>query len=259
MIESMSIGASGMHAQQLHIDVIANNLANSNTMGFKKSRVDFEDLMYRELVRNENFMATPDISKPVGAGAAIASTNKMFTTGEAKKTERDLDLAIQGDGFFEIVLPDNSYAYTRSGSFQLDQDGMLTNQDGYPLSVMVQVPSDTEDLLIKPDGRILAQVTGESDLIELGQIELAKFVNSSALNPVGDNLYRPSEQSGDALYSVPGDEGVGDLQQGFLEASNVNLVEELTNLIMAQRAYEINSKVVQASDEVLNIANNLRR
>lgn len=259
MIESLNIGASGMHAQQLHIDVIANNLANSNTMGYKKSRVEFEDLMYREMVRGGNLINSPTIDKPVGVGAAIASTGKIFTTGDAKKTERSLDLAIQGDGFFEVMLPDNSYAYTRSGALQIDQDGYLTNTDGYQLSGLIQVPNDAEELLIEPDGRVLAQVSGDSELVELGSLELAKFVSAAGLTPLGDNLYIPSDKSGDALYSIPGEDGTGTLNQGFLEASNVNMVEELTNLILAQRAYEINSKVVQAADELMSIVNNLRR
>ncbi len=259
MIESLTIGASGMHAQQLHIDTIANNLANSNTMGYKKSRVEFEDLMYREMVRGNGLITSPTLDKPMGVGAAIASTSKIFTTGDAKQTERSLDLAIQGDGFFEVTLPDNSYAYTRSGAFQIDKDGYLTNADGYQLSARVQISNDTEEILIEADGRVLAQVAGSSDLVEMGSLELARFVNPAGLTPQGDNLYIPSDKSGDALYNIPGEDGAGTLSQGFLEASNVNLVEELTNLILAQRAYEINSKVVQASDELLSIVNNLRR
>ncbi|HHJ13917.1 MAG TPA: flagellar basal-body rod protein FlgG [Gammaproteobacteria bacterium] len=259
MIESLNIGASGMHAQQLHIDVIANNLANSNTMGYKKSRVEFEDLMYREMVRAGGLIASPALERPMGTGAAIASTNKIFTTGDVKKTERSLDVAIQGDGFFEVLLPDNSYAYTRSGALQIDPDGYLTTADGYQLSGLIQVPGDTEELLIGRDGRVLAQVSGDSELVELGTIELARFVSAAGLTPLGDNLYIPTDNSGDALYAIPGEDGAGTLNQGFLEASNVNLVEELTNLILAQRAYEINSKVVQASDDLLGIINNLRR
>jgi flagellar basal-body rod protein FlgG len=260
MIESLSIGASGMHAQQSQIDVIANNLANVNTMGFKKSRVDFEDLMYREMGRTQG-SALPglDLERPVGSGVGVSSTGKIFTTGEVKSTERSLDLAIQGKGFFEVVLPDNSYAYTRNGAMRIDRDGYLASADGYRLSGLIQVPNDAEEIVIQSDGQVLAQVVDESDLVEIGSIDLISFVNDGGLNPLGDNLYQPSENSGDAYYGIPGEEGFGSVQQGFLEASNVNLVEEMTQMMLAQRTYEINSKVVQASDELLSIVNNLRR
>ncbi|ODB95136.1 flagellar basal-body rod protein FlgG [Candidatus Thiodiazotropha endoloripes] len=260
MIESLSIGASGMHAQQTQIDVIANNLANVNTMGFKKSRVDFEDLMYKEMVRSaHNSLPGQNSSKPLGVGVGISSTGKIFTTGEVKKTERTLDMAIQGEGFFEVLLPDNSYAYTRNGAMRIDQDGYLSTSDGYRLSGMVQVPNDAEDLLFLSDGKVYAQVSNSDDLLEIGALDLIRFVNASGLTPVGDNLYQPSDNSGDGYYGIPGEDGFGLIQQGFLETSNVDLVEEMTQLVLAQRAYEINSKVVQASDELLGIVNNLRR
>ena len=260
MLESLSIGASGMQAQQTQIDVIANNLANSNTMGFKKSRVDFEDLMYREMQRTRGGQITNnDLKHPVGVGVGIASTGKIFTTGEVKMTERALDLAIQGEGFFEVALADNSYAYTRNGALRIDADGYLTTADGYRLSGLIQVPNDAEDLSIRNDGSVLAQVADQDELVEIGNIDLVRFVNAGGLNPIGDNLYVSSEKSGDGFYGIPGEDGFGSVKQGFLEASNVNLVEEMTQLVMAQRAYEINSKVVQASDELLGIVNNLRR
>ncbi|ODB85646.1 flagellar basal-body rod protein FlgG [Candidatus Thiodiazotropha endoloripes] len=260
MIESLSIGASGMHAQQTHIDVIANNLANVNTMGFKKSRVDFEDLMYKEMVRTaNNGIPGKNSNKPLGVGVGISSTGKIFTTGEVKKTDRTLDMAIQGEGFFEVLLPDNSYAYTRNGVMRIDQDGYLSTSDGYRLSGMVQIPNDAEDLLFQADGKVYAQVSNSDDLLEIGALDLIRFVNASGLTPVGDNLYQPSDNSGDGYYGIPGEDGFGLIQQGFLETSNVDLVEEMTQLVLAQRAYEINSKVVQASDELLGIVNNLRR
>ncbi|MES9989991.1 MAG: flagellar basal-body rod protein FlgG [Candidatus Thiodiazotropha endolucinida] len=260
MIESLSIGASGMQAQQTQIDVIANNLANVNTMGFKKSRVDFEDLMYKEMARNRsNLLPTFDLARPVGVGVGVSSTGKVFTSGEVKKTDRSLDLAIQGEGFFEVVLPDNSYAYTRNGAMRIDRDGYLATADGYRLSGLIQVPSDAEDIAIQNDGSVMAQVADQNELVEIGSLDLIRFVNAGGLNPAGDNLYLPSENSGDGYYGIPGEEGFGSVQQGYLEASNVNLVEEMTQLVLAQRAYEINSKVVQAADELLSIVNNLRR
>jgi flagellar basal-body rod protein FlgG len=260
MIESLSIGASGMQAQQTQIDVIANNLANVNTMGFKKSRVDFEDLMYREMARTRsNLLPNFDIARPIGVGVGVSSTGKVFTSGEVKKTERSLDLAIQGEGFLEVLLPDNSYAYTRNGSMRIDQDGYLATADGYRLSGLIQVPNDAEDIAIQSDGSVLAQVADQDELVAIGSLDLIRFVNAGGLSPVGDNLYLPSENSGDGYYGIPGEEGFGSVQQGYLEASNVNLVEEMTQLVLAQRAYEINSKVVQAADELLGIVNNLRR
>lgn len=260
MIESLSIGASGMQAQQTQIDVIANNLANINTMGFKKSRVDFEDLMYREMARTRSsLLPTFDHARPVGVGVGVSSTGKVFTSGEVKKTDRSLDLAIQGEGFFEVLLPDNSYAYTRNGAMRIDRNGYLATADGYRLSGLIQVPSDAEDIAIQSDGSVLAQVADQDELVEIGSMDLVRFVNDGGLSPVGDNLYLPSENSGDGYYGIPGEEGFGNVQQGYLEASNVNLVEEMTQLVLAQRAYEINSKVVQAADELLGIVNNLRR
>jgi flagellar basal-body rod protein FlgG len=260
MIESLSIGASGMHAQQTQIDVIANNLANVNTMGFKKSRVDFEDLLYREMTCSQgSSLPGLNIDRPIGSGVGISSTGKVFTTGEVKSTERALDLAIQGEGFFELILPDNNYAYTRNGAMRIDQDGYLASADGYRLSGLIQVPNDAEEILIQSDGQVLAQVANDSELVEIGSMDLVKFVNAAGLTPVGDNLYQASENSGDAYYGIPGEDGFGAVRQGFLEASNVNLVEEMTQMMLAQRTYEINSKVVQASDELLGIINNLRR
>ncbi|MEJ2611294.1 MAG: flagellar basal-body rod protein FlgG [Candidatus Thiodiazotropha sp.] len=260
MIESLSIGASGMQAQQTQIDVIANNLANTNTMGFKKSRVDFEDLMYREMARSHSsLLVTSDLDRPIGVGVGVASTGKVFTTGEVKKTERSLDLAIQGEGFFEVMMGDNSYAYTRNGAMRIDRDGYLATADGHRLSGLIQVPNDAEEIAIQNDGSVLAQVANQDELIEIGSLDLVRFVNAGGLTPLGDNLYLPSEDSGDGYYGIPGEEGFGGVNQGYLEASNVNLVEEMTQLVLAQRAYEINSKVVQASDELLSIVNNLRR
>jgi len=259
MSESLYIAASGMHAQQLNIDVIANNLANVNTTGFKKSRVDFEDLMYREVSKTNGLIGDQQNKHAVGVGSGIAGTSKVFSEGEVKKTESPLDLAVLGEGFFEVVMPDGSYGYTRSGSFRINSDGYISNSDGYVVSPLVQIPNDAEQVLIQPDGTVKVQVAGEDGLVEIGQFEMAKFVNPSGLNPIGSNLYLPTQDSGDAIYQTPGEEGVGTVQQGFLETSNVKLVEELTNLVLAQRAYEINSKVVQASDEMLSIVNNLRR
>lgn len=259
MIESLHIGSSGMHAQQTQVDVIANNLANVNTTGFKKSRVEFEDLMYKAAAATNFNLDQNAVRNPTGVGTAIASTSKIFSMGEMKKTEGVLDLAIQGKGFFEVTLPDGGYGYTRAGALHLDENGFLVNVDGHSLNPDVQIPEEAENILFRSDGQVLVKLNGEDELASVGRIELAQFVNASGLRPLGDNLYLPTNDSGDVYYSNPGEQGSGQISQGYLEVSNVKMVEELTNLILAQRAYELNSKVVQASDEMLSMINNLRR
>ncbi|MBI3900288.1 MAG: flagellar basal-body rod protein FlgG [Gammaproteobacteria bacterium] len=256
MIDSLYIGATGMQAQQMNIDTVANNLANVNTAGFKRNRVEFEDLLYRTMDASKSDNANAARS---GMGTAIASSGKVFTVGELKKTEQPLDLAIRGQGFFEVTLPDGTLGYTRYGALQLNADGALVTHDGHPLSNSIQVPSDATAIVVEADGRVLANVPGQTQPIDIGQIELANFVSANNLKPVGDNLYLATEGSGEALRSQPGQNGVGNLAQGFIESSNVKLIDEMINLIVAQRAYEINSKVVQASDELLSISNNLFR
>jgi len=259
MIDSLYIGASGMHAQQMNVDVIANNLANVNTTSFKKSRVDFEDLMYRNVARANGPIGSADNAHRLGVGTAIASAEKVFSDGDLKKTERPLDLAIRGPGFLEVLMPDGNAAYTRSGALQIGGDGMLSTIDGRRLADSIHVPSDATGILIYPNGQVMAQIPRSSQLMEIGQIRLAQFTNPAGLQPMGDNLYVPTEKSGDAQSGTPGEGGRGQLAQGFLETSNVKLVEEMVNLILGQRAYEINSKVVQASDEMLSIINGLYR
>jgi flagellar basal-body rod protein FlgG len=259
MLDAFNIAATGMHTQQTNVDVIANNLANVNTAGYKKSRVDFEDMMYRQVAAASGPLTIPNIDNPVGTGSSISSVSKIFSQGELLNTQKPYDIAIQGDGFLEVLLPDGSYAYTRTGALKVDNDGMLVNGDGFQLSPLVQLPSDTESVVMQQDGRILAQLQGEEKPIEVGRIELVRFMNSAGLTPMGDNLYVPSQASGDAIYGEPGKDGYGVIAQGFLETSNVDLVEELTNLILAQRGYEMNAKVVQAADDILGIINNLRR
>ncbi len=259
MLDAFHISAAGMHVQQTQVDVIANNLANVNTAGFKKSKVDFQDLIYRELNAARGLLVSPDIDNPLGLGSVVSSIGKVFSQGEIRSTERMLDVAIQGAGFLEVALPDGSFAYTRTGDLQIDRDGLLVNSDGYPLSPSIQVPSDAQEISIQRDGRVFALLAGDSEPSEIGRIELGNFVNPGGLTPRGDNLYLPSHDSGDVFFGEPAAEGFGELAQGFLEGSNVNLVEELSNLVLAQRGYEMNSKVIQAADEMLAIASNLRR
>ena len=259
MLDAFNIAATGMHTQQTNVDVIANNLANVNTVGFKKSRVDFEDMMYRQVAAASGLLTQPDMQNPVGTGASVSSVSKVFSQGEMLKTQKPYDIAIQGDGFLEVLMPDGSYAYTRTGALNVDADGMLVNGDGFQLSPLIQMPSDTKNVVIQQDGRVMAQLQGENTLTEVGRIELSRFMNAAGLTPMGDNLYVASQASGDAIYGEPGKDGYGVIAQGFLETSNVDMVEELTNLMLAQRGYEMNAKVVQATDDILGIINNLRR
>jgi flagellar basal-body rod protein FlgG len=259
MLDAFYISASSLHAHQVHVDVIANNLANVNTTGFKKSKVQFEDLMYLELASAKGLLRNPDIDNGRGMGTATASIEKVFSQGEIKSTGRNLDIAIEGNGFLELLLPDGEYAYSRTGHLQIDREGLLVNSDGYALSPSIYIPADAQEVVISSDGEISVTLPGKADPVALGRIDLAGFINPGGLSPLGDNLYRPSQASGDAFYGAPGDEGFGALAQGFLEGSNVSLIEELTNMMLAQRGYEINAKVIQAADEMLGIVNNLRR
>lgn len=256
MLDSLYIGATGMHAQQMNIDVIANNLANVNTAGFKRNRIDFEDLLYRASATTR---ANTTHAMQSGMGTAVAASGKVFTVGDVKKTDQPLDLAIRGQGFFEVQMPDGSLAYTRDGAFQVNSDGMLTTQDGHLLNASIQLPPDATSVTIDAEGQVTVTVPGGKTPVDAGQIELVNFINPAGLNPIGENLYAATPTSGDPLHGKPGENGAGTLGQGFLEASNVNLINEMINLITAQRAYEINAKVVQASDELLSISNGLFR
>lgn len=258
MLDSLYIGATGMNAQQSNIDTIANNLANVNTQGFKKSRIDFEDLLYRKTSATQS---ADGVQTPLfrGMGAALSGISKVFTQGDLKKTEQPLDLAIKGQGFFELTRPDGTAVYTRSGTFQLNSDGQIVNSDGYPLAARLQIPADTKSIRIEADGRVLATVAGETQPVDVGQIEVVAFTNPSGLEPMGDNLYLATKASGDGQRYTPGEGNTGSLAQGFLETSNVKLIEEMISLVIAQRAYEMNAKVVQASDDMLNVSNSLYR
>lgn len=259
MLDSLYIAATGMNAQQTGIDAISNNLANVNTPAYKKSRIGFHDLMYRELARVNGPAGSFDGALRSGSGVGITGSSKLFVAGDLKKTEAPLDLAIRGRGFFEVLLPDGTHAYTRAGALQIDKDGMLATSDGHHVEPAIQVPSDAAAVTIETSGRVLATVPDETDPVEIGTIQLADFVNPAGLQPLGDNLYLPTEKSGDAFFGKPGEANFGTVAQGFLESSNVKLIEEFINLILAQRAYEVSAKAIQASDEMLGIANNLRR
>jgi len=262
MMRALWSAATGMLAKQLDMDVIANNLANVNSAGFKKSRVDFQDLMY-QTIRTAGSTVAQGSRVPtgiqVGLGTRAAAIQKVFSQGDFIQTENPFDLVIEGDGFFQVLLPDGSTAYTRTGAFKVDSDGRVVTSDGFVMEPELAVPANAVDISIGTDGTVTIQVAGENTPTELGQIQLARFLNPGGLMSIGRNLYKPTAASGDPAVGTPGLEGIGTIAQKFLEMSNVKVVEEMVNMIIAQRAYEVNSKAIQTSDEMLAAANNLRR
>ncbi len=262
MFRALWTSASGMVAQQTNLDVISHNMANVNTIGYKKLRPTFQDLIY-QTIREPGAPTSPTTRAPsgfqVGLGTYISDTYGIFTQGNIIQTGNTLDLAIQGDGFFKVVLPDGTIAYTRNGQFRLDRDGRIVNSDGYPLDPEITIPPDAITIGIAPDGTVTVLRQGATAVEEVGRIELAKFVNPAGLRRIGNNLYIQTDASGDPIIDFPGNQGIGTLLQGYLESSNVNIVEEMVNLIIAQRAYEFNTKGITAADEMLGQAANLRR
>jgi flagellar basal-body rod protein FlgG len=261
MFDALAIAATGMHAQQVNVDVIANNLANVQTAGYKKSRVVFADLVAPAQVLQQRAGESGPLAalQPVGAGVALPTPSRLFDLGDLKKTDSPWDLAIQGDGFLEVTLPDGSRAYTRGGTFKVNADGQLATQAGIPLKPGILVPDNAEAIVVSATGRLQVRVSGQSTPVEAGQLELVRFANTTGLLAQGGGLYQATEASGEPIAGKAGEDGVGTLAQGFLEGSNVKLVEEMVNLMVAQRAYEASAKVVQASDEMLGIVNGLRR
>ncbi|MCX8031330.1 MAG: flagellar basal-body rod protein FlgG [Thermodesulfovibrionales bacterium] len=262
MIRSLFTAATGMEAQKINIDVIANNLANVNTVGFKRGRADFQELLYQN-IKTPGTASAEGAQVPtgiqVGLGVKPIAVQKIFEQGDFVHTGNQLDLVIEGEGFFQISLPDGSVAYSRSGAFKLDNEGRIVNSDGYPIEPALTVPANTLSINVSSDGRISVIQAGTVTPVEIGQIELARFVNPGGLKAIGKNLFIATEASGEVTTGNPATEGLGTLNQGFIELSNVNVVQEMVNMIISQRAYEINSKAVQASDEMLQTANNLKR
>ncbi len=262
MIRSLWSAASGMQGQQKSIEVVANNLANIGTTGFKKSRADFQDLIYQNL-KTTGSPATSATQVPtgiqIGLGSRLAAVTKIFTPGDFSQTGNELDLAIQGDGFFQVTLPDGSIGYTRAGAFKKDSAGQIVTSDGNLLSPSITIPANATKINIGSDGTVSVQVAGQNASATVGSIQLANFSNPAGLSSQGGNIYLPTDSSGTATSSTPGQNGTGTLTQGILEMSNVNVAEEMVNMIVGQRAYEVNSKAVQASDEMLQTANNLKR
>lgn len=260
-MKALQIAATGMKAQELNVEVISNNVANLRTTGFKKQRADFQDLLYQNLRRMGTESSTSGTIVPtgvqVGSGVKTAATARIMTQGSLEDTGKELDIAIRGEGFFQIQMPDGTTAYTRDGSFERDADGTLVTIDGYTVEPGIDIPSDARDVTISADGTVQA-VDGTGATVNLGQLELARFVNKSGLEAIGDNLFLETEASGAAQTDTPGNNGYGTLQQNFLEMANVDAVTEIADLISAQRAYEMNSRVIKAADEMYSTTSNLR-
>jgi flagellar basal-body rod protein FlgG len=254
MINSLWISKTGMEAQQMQLDVISNNLANSSTTGFKRASAVFEDLMYQNL-RQVGSNSTEQSQLPtglqVGLGVRTVATSRSFAQGNLQQTSNNLDVAIQGNGFFQVTMPDGTTNYTRDGSFQVNAQGQLVTATGLPIANGITVPANATSVAIGGDGTVTAQIPGSVTPQGIGTIALASFINPAGLDPKGQNLYAESPASGQPNAGTPGADGLGSLMQGFVETSNVNVVQELVTMIQTQRAYEMNSKAIQTSDQML--------
>jgi flagellar basal-body rod protein FlgG len=259
---TLDIGATGMLAQQLNVDVISNNIANMTTTGYKRQRAEFQDLLYQTKVRPGASSSDQGTTVPAGIqqglGVKAGSVYRINEQGALQMTGNPFDVAIKGEGYFMITLPSGETGYTRDGSFQLDQDGQLVTSEGYDVQPGITIPPDAVDVTINASGEVLVKLQNQTALTNVGQIQLASFANDAGLEAIGNNLVLETEASGTAIVSNPGEPGYGQLEQGALETSNVNIVQEITSLIQAQRAYEMNSKIIQTGDEMLSTITNLR-
>jgi flagellar basal-body rod protein FlgG len=262
MDKTLRTAATGLTAHQRYIEIIANNLSNVNTTGFKKVRPEFQDLLYETLRpagTNRSVNVEPVNEVQIGSGTELVGTTKNFSQGDVSQTNNPLDMAINGEGFFIIRKPDNSYSYSRDGSFQLDRNGSIVTSQGYTLEPGFNVPQDAVELRVSREGVVSVLLEGSTEDQTLGQLELARFINPGGLKATGDNLYVETPASGQAIFERPGSNNTGEIVQNHLENSNVDIVEEMVNMITAQRSYELNSKAVRTADDVLGIAVNLKR
>ncbi len=254
-MKSLQIAATGMQAQQLNVEVISHNIANMRTTGYKKIRTEFQDLLYQDIRRvgatSSNAGTIVPTGLQIGFGVKTGATSRVMNQGSLSRTEKDLDVAIRGEGFFVINMPDGRTAYTRDGSFERDAEGNLVTLDGFAVQPGIAIPNNASAITINRQGQVQAILGTATAPTVLGQIQLARFANKSGLQTIGDNLYLETAASGTPQLAVPGDAGYGDVLQKFLESSNVNAVSELSDLIAAQRAYEMNAKVISSSDEML--------
>ncbi len=262
MDPALRAAATGMMAQQTRTEVIANNLANVNTPGFKRSRAHFEDLLY-QTVQGQQILGDPDAQTApaiqVGRGTRLSGVERMHQQGPLEQTNRNLDIAVEGEGFFQIQMPNGETTYSRDGSFQISDQGLLVTSSGQALQPPIRVPADAAELTISTTGIVTVRRGQDIQPTEIGRIELARFANPSGLLALGQNLYAPTASSGQPVVGFPSDEGMGRLQQGSLEGSNVEIVQEMVEMISAMRAYEINSKAIKTADEMGQIANNITR
>ena len=261
-MRSLDIGATGMLAQQLNVEVISHNIANMNTTAYTRRRAEFQDLLYQNLRRVGSDSSDAGTIVPagfqIGLGVKTAAVYRITEQGNLTLTENTFDLAINGDGYFEILLPNGDTAYSRAGSFQISADGEIVTADGFTVQPAITIPNDAVDVTVNASGQVLVQQDGQVAPANVGQFQLAIFSNEAGLLAIGDNLFLETPASGTATTGNPGTPGIGTIQQGFLETSNVNVVEEITNLITAQRAYEMNSKVIETSDQMMSTLNNIR-
>ncbi|MEW6611504.1 MAG: flagellar basal-body rod protein FlgG [Pseudomonadota bacterium] len=259
MIRSLWIAKTGLDAQQHQMDVISNNLANVNTTGFKRARAVFEDLLYQN-VRQAGSQSSQQTMLPsglqMGTGVRTVATEKIHTQGNLTQTGNSLDLAINGNGFFQVLMPDGTLAYSRDGSFQIDSQGQLVTASGYPVQPAITLPANVLSVSVGTDGTVSVTQPGTAAPVQVGSLQLATFVNPAGLQSIGDNLYQETGASGAPATNQPGTNGTGVINQGYLETSNVNVVEEMVNMITTQRAYEINSKAVRTADQMLQYVNN---
>ena len=262
MLRSLYTAATGMTAEQTQIDTVSNNISNVNTIGYKKQRAEFADLFYQTMEYAGTATSTTTQSPTgisVGLGVRPTAITKIFTQGNFKETHNNLDVAIQGDGFFQVQMPDGRIGYTRDGAFKLDANGNMVTSDGYKLIPNITLPADTVQVSIGTDGTISILEAGQTKTQQVGQIQLANFINPAGLHSLGSNLYVNTSASGDPIVDNPGSSGLGSLRQGFVEMSNVQLVDEMTDLITGQRAYDAASKAITTSDQMLQTVNGLKR
>lgn len=261
MIRALWTASTGMQAQQVNMDVIANNLANVNSSGFKKSRADFQDILYQTSKAAGTGVDGGEIPTgiQVGLGSRVAAVQKVFTTGDFQQTQNELDVAIEGPGFFQVTMPDGTEAYTRSGAMKKDSTGRLVTSDGFPIFPEVVIPENSTSVSIASGGTVEVILDGESIPSQVGTLDLVRFGNSSGLKSLGRNLYAETPTTGAPITGTPGEQGFGTLSQGFLEGSNVNIMEEMVNMIAGQRAYEVNSKAITTADEMLQMTAQLVR
>lgn len=262
MMRAMWSAAAGMAVQQYNMDTISNNLANVNTTGYKKARAEFQDLLYQTInLAGTNSSTNTSLPSGIqlGHGARLQSVVRQYSTGNFRPSGGRFDMAIEGDGFFRVTQPDGTQAYTRDGSFTIDQNGTMVNASGYTLDPQITVPQDATSVTIAQDGTVSVTQPGQTQPQQIGQITLVKFINPAGLNQLGRNLVLPTLASGEPIEGTPGLDGLGTIQQGFLEISNVDVAEEMVNMIIGQRAYEANSKTIRTVDDMLSLVANLKR